>query len=140
VSRIEIRRIGILFLVAALCLAICGCGASGKPKREVLKSANVLTGDLYVRVAGPAGVVDYITDRLKTGAFATYGGGVFLPPQIRHHRRQKVCSITHTISSADSSSLQAWRGRKARVDVYGSDKGSEAIFCQILPSVLAQGS
>jgi hypothetical protein len=138
--RIDMGRIGALFVVTVLALVICGCGASGKPKHEVLKSANLLTGDLYIRVAGPSAVVDYITGRLRAGAFATYGGGVFLPPQLRHHRRQKVCSITRTISDADSSSLQTWRGRKARLDVYGNDKSTEAIFCQILPLILAQNS
>lgn len=138
--RIDLGRIGVLLVVAALAFVVCGCGASGKPKHEVLKSANLLTGDLYIRVAGPSAVVDYITGRLRTGAFATYGGGVFLPPRIRHHPRQKVCSITHTISAADSPNLQPWRGRKARVDVYGDDKGTEAIFCQTLLLILARGS
>ena len=134
------RRIATLLVVAGLVFAICGCGNGNKPKREVLKSANLLSGDLYVRVAGPTGVVNYIVDRLKASAFDTYGRGVFLPPYVRHHRRQKVCSITHSIASADSSSLQAWRGKKVRVDVYGANKGSEAIFCQILPLVLARSS
>jgi hypothetical protein len=135
-----LRRIAALLVAAVLVLAICGCGNGNKPKREVLKSANLLSADLYVRVAGPTGVVNYIVDRLKASAFDTYGRGVFLPPHVRHHRRQKVCSITHSIASADSPSLQAWRGKKVRVDVYGDHKSSEAIFCQILPVVLSQGA
>jgi hypothetical protein len=131
-------RIAVLLVVAGLVFAICGCGASNKPKREVLRSVNLLSTHLYVRVSGPAGVVDYIAGRLRTGAFATFGRGVFLPPSVRHHRRQKVCSITHTINNADGPSVRAWRGKKARVDVYGDNKSSEAIFCQIIPFILAQ--
>jgi hypothetical protein len=133
-------RIATVVMVAALLFAMCGCGNGNKPKREVLKSANLLSGDLYVRVAGPTGVVDYLVNRLKASAFDTYGHGAFLPPHVRRHRREKVCSITHSIGAADSSSLQAWRGRTVRVDVYGHNRSSEAIFCQILPLVLAQGS
>jgi len=127
-------------MVAGLVLSVCGCGAGNKPKREVLRSANLLSADLYVRVAGPTGVVDYVVSRLKASAFDTFGPGIFLPPRVRRHRRQKVCSVTRTIASTDSPSLQAWRGRKVRVDVYGDHKGSETIFCEILPFVLARGS
>jgi hypothetical protein len=133
------RRIAVLLVAVGLLFAVCGCGNGNKPKREVLKSVNLLSADLYVRVAGPTGVVDYIAGRLQASAFATYDRGAFLPPRIRHHRREKVCSVTHTIGETDSPSLQAWRGRKARVDVYGDNKVSEAIFCQIVPLVLAQG-
>ena len=139
-SRVEIGRIASLLIVAGLVFAICGCGAGNEPKREVLRSANLLTADLYVRVTGPAGLVDYIAGRLRTGAFATYGRGVFLPPRVRHHRRQEVCSITHTVDGADGPGVQAWRGKKARVDVYGDNKSSDAIFCEIIPLILAQGS
>ena len=133
-------RIATVVMAAALLVAMSGCGNGNKPKREVLKSANLLSGDLYVRVAGPTGVVDYVVNRLKASAFDTYGHGAFLPPPLRHHRREKVCSITHSIGEADSSSLQPWRGKRVRVDVYGENKTSEAIFCQILPLVLARGS
>ena len=133
-------RIALPLIVAGLVFAMSGCGNGNKPKREVLKSANLLSGDLYVRVAGPTGVVDYIVNRLRASAFDTYGRGTFLPPHVRHHRREKVCSITHSIDDADSSSLQSWRGKTVRVDVYGKNKSSEAIFCQILPLVLTQGS
>ena len=133
-------RIATVVMVAALLFAMSGCGNGNKPKREVLKSANLLSGDLFVRVAGPTGVVDYVVSRLKASAFDTYGHGAFLPPSVRHHRREKVCSITHSIGDADSSSLQPWRGKRVRVDVYGHNRSSEAIFCQILPLVLAQGS
>jgi hypothetical protein len=139
-GRVEVGRIALLLVVAGLALVICGCGAGNKPKREVLRSVNLLSADLYVRVSGPTGVVDYIADRLKASAFDAYGRGAFLPPRVRHHRRQKVCSITRTIASSDSPSLQAWRGKKVRVDVYGDNKGSEAIFCEILPFVLARSS
>ncbi len=133
-------RIATVVMAAALLVAMSGCGNGNKPKREVLKSANLLSGDLYVRVAGPTGVVDYVVNRLKASAFDTYGHGAFLPPPLRHHRREKVCSITHSIGEADSSSLQPWRGKRVRVDVYGRNKTSEAIFCQIVPLVLARGS
>ncbi|HJQ48992.1 MAG TPA: hypothetical protein VJ838_00555 [Gaiellaceae bacterium] len=131
-------RVVVPLLVAVLALSICGCGSGNKPKREVLRSVNLLSADLYVRVAGPTGVVDYIVSRLKASAFETFGRGAFLPPRVRHHRRQEVCSITRTIASTDSPSLQAWRGKKVRVQVYGSNKSSEAIFCQIIPFVLAE--
>jgi hypothetical protein len=133
-------RIASLVVAAALALAISGCGVSSTPKHEVLRSANLLSTDLYVRVAGPAGVVDYIVARLRASAFDTYRRGAFLPPRLSHHRRKKVCSITHTIGDTDSPGLQAWRGRKARVTVYGDSKASEAILCQVIPLVLAQGS
>lgn len=134
------RRLATVVAVTALLFAMSGCGNGNKPKREVLKSANLLSGDLYVRVAGPTGVVNYIVDRLKASAFDTYGHGAFLPPPVRRHRRERVCSITRSIGDADSSSLQSWRGKRVRMDVYGKNKNSEAIFCQILPLVLAQGS
>jgi hypothetical protein len=139
-SRFELRRIAVPLLVAVLAFSTCGCGSGSKPKHEVLRSVNLLSADLYVRVAGPAGVVDYVVSRLEASAFDTFGRGAFLPPRVRHHRRQEVCSITRTIASTDSPSLQAWRGKKVRVDVYGDRKDSEAIFCQIVPSVLARGS
>jgi hypothetical protein len=133
-------RIAVLFVVAGLALAMCGCGSGNQPKSEVLRSANPFTADLYFRISGPAGVVDYIAGRLSAGALAQYGQSVFLPPPVRHHRREKVCSITRTIGSTDNPSLQAWRGKTARVDVYGDDKSFETIFCQIIPTVLAPGS
>lgn len=140
ISHLEMRRIAVLLVVAGLAVAVSGCGDGSQPKREVLRSANLISADLYVRVSGPSGVVDHIVDRLRASAFDTYGRGPFLPPRIRHHRRQKVCSITHTIGDADSPDVQAWRGKKVRVDVYGDNKSSESIFCQILPLILAQGS
>jgi hypothetical protein len=136
-SRIETGRIAVVLLVAVLALSVSGCGSGNKPKREVLRSVNLLSADLYVRVAGPTGVVDFVVNRLKASAFDTFGRGAFLPPRVRHHRRQRVCSITRTISGTDSPSLQAWRGKNVRVDVYGDHKGSESIFCQIVPFVLA---
>lgn len=135
-----VRQIALLLVVGGLVFVLCGCGNGNAPKQEVLKSANLLSADLYVRVAGPTGVVNYIVGRLKSSAFDTYGHGVFLPPRVGHHLRHRVCSVTHRIVSADNASLQAWRGRKVRVEVYGDDKGSEAIFCQILPLVLARAS
>jgi hypothetical protein len=133
-------RVTVVVLVAVLAFSMCGCGSGNRPKREVLRSVNLFSADLYVRVAGPTGVVDYVVSRLRASAFDTFGHGAFLPPRVRHHRRQKVCSITRTIASTDSPSLQAWRGKKVRVDVYGDHKGSEAIFCQIVPFVLASSS
>ena len=77
-SRPEMRRIAVLLVVAGLALAVCGCGAGNKPKREVLRSANLISADLYVRVSGPSGLVDYIVGRLRASAFDTDGRGVFL--------------------------------------------------------------
>jgi hypothetical protein len=132
-------RITVLLLVAGVALPFAGCGAGNAPKREVLRSANPLTADLYLRINGPTGAVNYISGRLSTGAFAKYGSGAFLPPRIRRHRQQKVCSITHTISKGDTPSLDAWRGKKVRIAVYGGGDSS-AIFCQIIPLLLARGS
>jgi hypothetical protein len=137
-SRVETGQVRVLLVVAGFALALCGCGAANAPRREVLRSANPLTANVYLRITGPPGVVKYIADRLRTGAFVKYGRGAFLPPRVRHHRREAICSITHTIERADNPSLQTWRGRKARVDVYGDE--SSAIFCQIFPLVLARGS
>lgn len=139
-NRLEMGRMTVLLVVVAVALAMSGCGGGNEPKREVLRSANPLSADVYVLISGPAGVVDYIAGHLGAGNFAKYGHGVFLPPRVRRHRRQKVCSIAQTISKADSLSLRAWRGRTARVEVFGDSKSSEAIFCKIIPFVLAQGS
>jgi hypothetical protein len=134
------QRFAAIFVATTLALGASGCGGSGnKPKLEVLKSANPLTADLYVRVTGPTGVVNYIAGRLTTGTFTKYGLGIFLPPHIRRHHRQRVCSITHTIGASDSPSVQGWRGKTARITVFGGG-ASSAIFCQIVPALLAPDS
>lgn len=131
------QRIAALLVITTLAIGASACGGSGnKPKLEVLRSANPLTADLYVRITGPTGVVNYIVGRLTTGTFTKYGLGIFLPPHVRRHHRQKVCSITHTIGRTDSPSVQAWRGKTARITVFGGGTSS-AIFCQIVPALLS---
>ena len=114
-------------LLTGLMLTACACGSNGT-KTEVLRlrSANPLTSDLYVRMRGPAGAVSFIAKGLITGGFSKGAEGFFLPPRLR---QQKVCSFSHTISYADAPNLQAWRGRKMRITVYG-DSSYAATYCR----------
>ena len=118
------------FLAAAvltvLLLTASACGAVDS-RTEVLRlrSANPLTSDLYVRMRGPAGAVKYVARGLSRGAFSSQGEGVFVPPDVR---RQKACSLSHTIDYADAPTLQAWRGRKIKITVYGKSSYA-ATYC-----------
>jgi hypothetical protein len=104
-------------VLAALLLTASAC-SSESTKTEVLRlrSANPVTSDLYVRMRGPAGAVNYIAQGLIRGAFSKAAGGFFVPPNL--HRR-KACSFDHTIGYTDSPDLQAWRGKKITIAVYG---------------------
>ena len=119
-----------LFLVAAVLTALlllasaCG-GVDSRTEVVRLRSANPLTSDLYVRMRGPAGAVKYIAQGLSRGAFTSQTEGFFVPPGVR---RQKACSLSHTIGYLDAPKLQAWRGRKIKITVYG--KSSYAVtYC-----------
>ena len=114
-------------LLTALLLTVSACGAVDS-RTEVLRlrSANPVTSDLYVRVRGPAGAVNYIAQGLIRGAFSSQAEGFFVPPDVR---RQKACSFSHTIGSGDSPKLQAWRGKKMRITVYGRSSYA-ATYCQ----------
>src|SRR2546423_8853403 len=118
------------FLVAAVLTALlilasaCG-GVDSRTEVVRLRSANPLTSDLYVRMRGPAGAVKYIAQGLSRGAFSSQTEGFFVP---RGVRRQKACSLSHTIGYLDAPKLQPWRGRKIRITVYG--KSSYAVtYC-----------
>jgi hypothetical protein len=122
-----------VFMVVILSASACGGG--NNPTAEVLRSANPLTSDVYVRIRGPAGAVSYIAHELMTGSFRKYSftesrAGFFVPPRVQAHR---ACSFTHTIGRADAPNLQQWRGRKTRIAIYG-DKSYAAVYCYGLGS------
>jgi hypothetical protein len=140
IRRVYTRRIAVVLLIAALPLAICGCG-SNHPRTQVLQSANPLTSDIYLRITGPGGAVSYVAQRLMTGGFSKFsftkgtGQRLFLPPRVRD---EKLCSSTHTIRWWDASELQKWLGRKLAISVYG--KKSSAIYCAAFgPSIYQTG-
>ena len=115
-------------------LSASACGG-GNPTAEVLRSANPLTSDVYVRIRGPAGAVSYIVHELMSGSFRKYRftesrGGFFVPPRVQAHR---ACSFTHTIAPADAPNLQQWRGKKTRIAIYGN-KSYAAVYCYGLGS------
>jgi len=113
-------------VLGALLLTAAACGSIDSRTEVVrLRSANPLTSDLYVRMRGPAGAVNYIAQGLSRGAFSSQAEGVFVPPDVR---RQKACSLSHTIDYADASKLQAWRGKKIRITVYGKNSYA-ATYC-----------
>jgi len=110
---------------ATLALLVSACGGAGAKTEVVrLRSANPVTSDLYVRIRGPAGAVGYLVRGLATGAFGDQAGGFFVPPAARH----RACSFSHTIGPLDAPSLQAWRGRKVTITIFG--KGASAVtYC-----------
>jgi len=112
------RPFAVAAVLTALLLTVSACGAVDS-RTEVLRlrSANPVTSDLYVRMRGPAGAVNYIAQGLIRGAFNKAAGGFFVPPNLH---RQKACSFGHTIGFEDSPDLQAWRGKKITIAVYGS--------------------
>lgn len=115
---------GVLLTVA---VATSACAAAGNKTTVLrLRSANPLTSDLYVRIRGPAGAVRYLARGLTAGAFGDETGGAFVPPGAR---RRRACTLSHRISVLDAPSLQAWRGRKVTVAVYG-DEAYATIYCR----------
>jgi hypothetical protein len=131
------RRSVAAVVLTALALTTAAC-ASSSTKIEVLRlrSANPLTSDLYVRISGPAGAVNYLAHGLTAGAFSTGAGGSFVPPTVR---RRKACSFSHTIGYGDAASLQAWRGRKIRIAVFGN-RSYAATYCQGIGPAFTSGS
>ena len=123
-------------LIVAVALTASACGGGSGPRAEVLRSANPLTSDLYLRINGPPGVVSHIAEGATTGAFYKYRVGYFVPPTVRQH---KACSFTHTIDGADSPDLQAWRGKKTTISVYGNSIYAE-IYCLGIGGTFASGS
>jgi len=118
---------------------MAGCG-SGHPRTEVLRSANPVTSDIYVRITGPGGAVSYVGRRFMSGgAFSRLRfredtpKGQFLPPGVRD---RKLCSSTHVIRDSDAPALQRWRGRTLEITVYGIKVS--AIYCAVLgPNIYA---
>jgi hypothetical protein len=136
-SRSEARPIAALAVVlVTVMLAACACGNSNRTKAELLRSANPVTSDLYLRVKGPAGAVSYITQGAMTGAFSRIREGFFVPPRVRHH---KACSFTHIIGVGDAPDLQKWRGKKTSITVYGNSSYA-AIYCLGIGATLASSS
>jgi hypothetical protein len=132
-------RVGLTAVLATVILVSCG---GSYPRTEVLRSANPLTSDVYVRITGPGGAVSYIGKRFMTGGFAKFNfsdarrEGLFLPPRVRD---RKLCSSVHTIRDGDARELQKWDGKKLAITVYGKKKIS-AIFCAALGSSIYLGS
>ena len=113
-------------VLAVLLLTAAGCGAIDSRTEVVrLRSANPLTSDLFVRMKGPAGAVNYIAQGLSRGAFSSQAEGVFVPPGVRRH---KACSFSHTIEIADGPKLQAWHGLEIKITVYGKSSYA-ATYC-----------
>ena len=132
-------RVALTAVLATVVLVSCG-GSS--PRTQVLRSANPLTSDVYVRITGPGGAVSYIGQRLMTGGFAKFNfseaprEGLFLPPRVRD---RKLCGSVHTIGDGDARELQKWDGKKLAITVYGKKKIS-ATFCAALGSAIYLGS
>jgi hypothetical protein len=127
-------------VLAAVMLTASSCGGSGKPTKQLLRSNNPLTSDLYVQIKGPAGAVSKIANAIETGAFTNiklglvppYGnGGSFVPPHVQSHR---ICLFAQTIQPVDSPQLQAWLGDKITFTVYGS-KSSSVLYCRLFGGV-----
>jgi hypothetical protein len=127
--------------LAAVTLTASSCGAGEKPTKQLLRSNNPLTSDLYVQIKGPAGAVSKIANAIETGAFTNiklgpvppYGqSGSFVPPLLQRHR---ICLFAQTIQPADSPQLQAWRGKKITFTVYGSRQDSSALYCRLFGGV-----
>lgn len=129
--------------LAVVLLTGAGCGASSRPTKSLLRSANPLTSDIYVQIRGPAGAVRPIASAIETGAFTkiktgpitTYGdGGSFVPPRLYHHLHQhRICLFAHTIQAGESPTLQPWVGKKITISVYG--RKSSVLYCRLFAGV-----
>ena len=136
------RHLVLALALAAVTLAASGCGGhnnadSNATRREILRSPNG-TADapsfLYFQVKGPAGAVRYIADHVAAGGFSKFKEGFFLPPRLHHRLDQdRVCDYARTIGPADSPKLQAWRGRKVTIVVYG--KYDALLYCRLIGGV-----
>jgi hypothetical protein len=130
----------LLLALTVVLLSTTSCGASkNEAETAILRSSNPLTSDLYIRIHGPAGAVDYIADEMITGAFIKNREGFFAPPRLPESFDQRVCSIDHIISSTDSPNLQAWRGKQTTIAVYG-DESYAAVYCRGIGVVFASGT
>jgi hypothetical protein len=123
-------------ILAAVMLTASSCGAGNKPTKQLLRSNNPLTSDLYVQIKGPRGAVGKIANAIETGAFTNiklgpvppYGhGGSFVPPRLQG---QRVCLFAHTVQLTDSPRLQPWLGKKITFTVYGS-KSTSRLYCRL---------
>ncbi|HEY3551729.1 MAG TPA: hypothetical protein VGK69_11830 [Gaiellaceae bacterium] len=108
----------------------------------MLRSANPLTSDIYVRITGPGGAVSYVARRFMSGGeFSRFRfskeprEGPFLPPRVRD---RKLCSSTHVIRDSDAPALQRWRRRTLEITVYGIKVS--AIYCAALGPNIYAGS
>jgi hypothetical protein len=127
---------GLAVVLATVALSASACGGGGGPRAELLRSANPLTSDLYLRIKGPPGAVSQIAEGATTGAFSRYHVGAFVPPKVRRH---KACSFTHTIDVADAPNLQKWRGKKATLIVYGNSAYATT-YCLGIAGAFGSGS
>jgi len=134
------RGVAPIVVVLATVMLTAACGASTKPTKQLLRSSNPLSSDLYVQIKGPAGAVSKIANAIETGAFTNikmgpvppYGaGGSFVPPAVQ---RQRICLYAQAIQPADSPELQPWLGKKITFTVYGS-AGSSTLYCRLLAGV-----
>jgi hypothetical protein len=139
---VQVRALAPLAIILAIVtLTTSGCGASNKPTKQLLRSNNPLTSDLYVQIKGPAGAVSKIARAIETGAFTNiklgpvppYGkSGSFVPPLLQRHQ---ICLFVQTIQPADSPQLQPWLGKKVTFTVYGNKKSSSALYCRLFGGV-----
>lgn len=119
------RPFAVTAVLTALLLTASACGANGRTEVVRLRSANALTSDLYIRMRGPAGAINYIAQGFSRGAFSSQAEGFFVPPDVR---RRDACSLSHTIGYLDAPQLQAWRGKKIKITVYGNGSYA-ATYC-----------
>jgi len=119
------RPFAVAAALVALLFTASACGVNSRTEVVRLRSANALTSDLYVRMRGPAGAVNYLAQGLSRGAFSSQAEGSFVPPEV--HARE-ACSLSHTIGYLDAPNLQPWRGKKIRITVYGRSSYA-ATYC-----------
>jgi hypothetical protein len=123
----------------AVTVGASSCGDSSRTTRQLLRSENPITSDLYFQIKGPAGAVNYIADRVKSGAFIKYSEGFFVSPRLHHELHQtRVCEYVHTVATTDSPKLQPWLGKKMTIVVYG--KPNYRLFCRLISGVFRSGS
>src|SRR3954447_5075974 len=90
----EARQAFLATAFTTVIFALAACGRS-QPRTQVLRSANPLSSDIYVRITGPGGAVSYVAQKFTSAAFSKYSfskvgrEGLFLPPRVLE---QKLCS------------------------------------------------
>lgn len=138
----QARRRLLAAVFTTLCLVLAGCGGS-QPRTELLRSSDLRTLDIYVRITGPGGAVSYTAQRFMTSSgFSRYGlrkdprGGFFVPPNILE---RKLCASTHAIGPGDAPQLRKWLGKKLEITIYGAKTAD--LFCAALgPGLYQSGS